>query len=100
MTTENLKAPKELNVGGGTNARKCGAAIRERMREGYTNIRLCAVGVSANTQAIKAVIELNKMLAGRSRVVVIPYMEDRQVRNQSEGIVTTVLIYRLIEQEI
>lgn len=100
MTEVDLKAPKELNVGGGTNARKCGAAIRARMNEGYTNIRLCAVGVSANTQAIKAVIELNKMLSGRSRVVIVPYMEDRQVRNQEAGNLTTVLVYRLINQEI
>ena len=100
MTVSNPDEPKEVNVGGRTNARKCASSLRERMRDGYTNIRLCAVGLAATMQAVKATLELNKMLAGSGKSVsIVPYMEDRQVRHKTADHETTVMIMRLIVHE-
>jgi len=92
-----LKAPKEVNVGGGTNARNCASSVHQRIREGYTNLRLCAVGLSAVSQAVKTVLELNKKLAGTGRTAsIVPYMEDRKIRNSNLDSKTTVTIMRLV----
>lgn len=95
----------ELPVSGSTNAKQLAGAVRTRYREHTdVNISLLAIGMSAINNAMKSVVELNKLLASTgSYITVLPTMEDRQVadRNCEGGTVErTVLILNLYKRPI
>jgi len=94
-----------MPVSGRSNSKKLAGAMRERYRENkHARIELCAVGMAAVNNAIKGVVELNKLLASKGmRAAILPYMEDRPVtdrRGAQDNLMRTVTVLRIKTAEL
>lgn len=98
MTTETITMP----VSGRTNAKKVAGAVRERYREDpQAKIELSAIGYPAVANAVKGVVELNKLMAGGGRrVLALPFMEDRPVKDSNGTVMRTVTVFRLCPEDL
>ncbi len=100
------KSNYELLVRASTPTKKLAGMIRARYRENIdTEICLAAIGVSAVNQAMKSLVELNKIMISSGYIVSnIPMMEDRLLPDRNDPaappVQRTVIIIRLLPKKV
>lgn len=94
-----MKESITMPVSGRTNAKKVAGAIREQYRSNpEILVEISAIGYAAVANAVKGIIELNKLLASTGKIArTVPYMEDRPVKEKGQDteLVRTVTVFRL-----
>lgn len=90
----------EFNVAGSTNTRSLAYAIRSKFEEDPSvRLSISAIGVKAVSNAVKAVVELNKLFASIGYyVTILPTYDEREVSDLNDSSIKvnrTTIIHNL-----